>query len=305
MSGGWVAGNVRGRLLLQRRLGREGARRLVTSGGLDSALSLLDASMYRPDAREARDLEAAQRAVAASTLLWIRVLSGWLPRQALETMRALAAWFELRDIEARLAYLRGGPLTRPFTTGMLATAWRQVGAAQSPAELREALASSPWGDPGGEEPRDLHLALRLSWARRVLASVPEAAPWAAGAVALVVARELSTGLDRLEPDAVPGLGARWRETGGIPGLRSSLPADAAWALEGVETPADLWRAETAWWAAVEADANALVRGSLRGRGVAVGVVALLALDATRVAAALAAAALHDSAGAQEALDAVL
>jgi hypothetical protein len=305
VSGAWIAGNVRGRQLLARRLGVEGARDLASAPSLAAALELLQGSYYAAPELPEHDLEAAQRAVAERTLLWLRVLSGWLPRQALEQLRALAAWFELVDIESRLAFLNGAELRRPFDTGVLGTAWRAIAPTQTVGELREALAASAWGDPGSVDPSDVHLALRLAWGRRVIASAPEAAGWAAGALALVLARETGHGLDPRMPSLPPELGDAWSSAAGLGPLRASLPPSAAWALDGVETTTDLWRAEAAWWNAVEADADALVRGPLEGRGIATGVVALLALDAARVTAALGVAALGAPSTAQEALDALL
>lgn len=305
MSGAWIAGNVRGRLLLDRRLGVDGVRDLAAAPSLPAALELLRDTHYRISDLPDPDLEAAQRAVGERTLLWLRVLAGWLPRTALEPLRSLAAWFELVDIESRLAFLHGAELRHPFDTGALSTAWHAIGRAQTVGDLREALAASAWGDPGSVDPRIVHLALRLAWARRVIASAPQAAAWAEGALALALARELGRGLDPRLPALPVSPGGGWSSATGLGELRAGLPRSASWALEGVERTTDLWRAEAAWWNAVEADAEALVRGPLDGPGVAVGVVALLGLDATRIAAALGVASLGGPAAAQEALDALL
>jgi len=308
MSAGWIGGNVRGRLLLDRRLGSEGARALAGCGSLDDAVELLAQSAYGPLERDLVDLEDAQHEVAARSLLWLRLLAGWLPRGALEVVRALAAWFELVNVENRLAYLLGGELRRPFDLGSLSTSWPQLALAQSPRELRAALGASAWGDPAGEEPEAVQLALRLSWARRVLGSAPEAGAWAAGAVALLLAREpFDTARSARDVAAValPGLGAAWPDATSIESLRAHLPGFAAWSLAGIDRGDDLWRAEAAWWRAVESDAEALVRGSLGGRGVVVGVIALLGLDLARVTSALCVASLGDDRSASEALDALL
>jgi hypothetical protein len=267
MSAGWIAGNVRGRLMLGRRLGPEGVRSVAACGSLGTALELLQGTAYGSPDHDVVDLEDAQHVVAARTLLWLRTLAGWLPRGALETVRALGAWFELVNVENRLAYLHGSGLRAPFEVGALSTSWPRIALAQSPNELRDALRGSVWGDPGGEDPAAVHLGLRLAWARRVLGSVPEAAPWAGDALALLRAREP---IDRPPND------------------------DGA-----------LWRAEAAWWRSVEQDAEALVRGALGGRGIVVGVIALLGLDATRLDAALAVASRGGDPAAWEALDALL
>jgi hypothetical protein len=46
----------------------------------------------------------------------------------------------------------GSPTSRPspsYELGALAS-WRRLATCGDPAQLREALASSPWGDPGGD-----------------------------------------------------------------------------------------------------------------------------------------------------------
>jgi hypothetical protein len=294
--------------MLGRRLGVEGARGLTTAGSLDVALSGLEGTAYAAAASARDGLEAAQHAVAAVLLLELRTLAGWLPRGALEPVRALAGWFELANVEDRLAFLEGGELRPAFDLGPLGLAWSQISVVQSPGELCEALRASPWGDPGGEAPDEVHLALRLGWARRVLSTVPEAATWAAGGLALLLAREATAGAGRLDRarERMPStLGSRWPSAGSVEELRRTLPAYAAWPLAGVELDGDLWQAEAQWWRRVEQDAEQLVRGPLEGRGVVVGVIALLALDAARVGTALGAAALGSSPAAREALDALL
>ncbi len=273
MSAAWVAGSVRGRLLLGRRLGTEGARSLASCGSLEDALAELAGTAYAPAAAAGSALETAQRAIAAVTLFELRMLAGWLPRSAVELVRALAAWFELANVEDRLDYLLGGDLRQPYDLGALAVAWPRVALAQSPAELRAALASSVWGDPRSEDPAEIHLALRIGWARRVLAVAPEAAAWADAAAGLLLAREAAAA--------------------------ARAPAPRA------EMAGDLWTAEAAWWHAVEREAEPLARGPREGRGVVVGAAALLGLDAVRVTAALAVAARGGTPAAREALDALL
>ena len=75
-------------------------------------------------------------------------------------------------------------------------------------------------------------------------------------------------------------------------------------LAGIEERADLWRAWPAWWLAVEADAEGMVRAARFGRETVVAVLALLALDAVRVGTALAVAGLRGAPAAQEVLDAL-
>jgi hypothetical protein len=290
---GWVAGSVRARHMLARRIGRGPATALAASASLEDALAILSGSAYGRFVRPGMDLAAAQRAVAETVLWNVRVMSGWAPPGALEPVRALAAWFELVNLEDRLAYLAGGELPVPFALGGLGAAWSHVAGAQSAAELRAALAGSPWGDPGGDDAAGIRLGLRFAWARRVLRSVEAAGAWAAGAVALLVARERFLA-QREAADLLgrrpPGLGAAWAEAGDVAALRAVLPPSAAWVLRGVEDPAGLWRAEVAWWRQLEEDAGRLAGQALLGRGAVIGTVVLLGVDAWRVAGALEAAA---------------
>jgi hypothetical protein len=77
--------------------------------------------------------------------------------------------------------------------------------------------------------------------------------------------------------------------GSLADMHAALPAQAAWALEGISDPAELWRAELAWWSRPERDAPALLR-AWDDEPVVLAVVALLAIDAQRTVRALRAAA---------------
>ena len=88
---GWVAGSVRARHMLARRVGRGPAFALAASPSLDAALAMLSGSAYGRFVRPDMDLAAAQRAVAETVLWNVRVISGWTPPGALEPVRALAA----------------------------------------------------------------------------------------------------------------------------------------------------------------------------------------------------------------------
>jgi hypothetical protein len=293
MSVGWVAASVRGRLLLRRRIGPERAAALARRGSLREAIVGLSGTAYGRYLEPGLSLEAAQRTVAATTLLHLRLLSGWLPPGRAEFMRSLAAGYELANVEDRLAYLLGAELRPPFDLGGLAAAWPSASQAISPAELRVALTSSTWGDPGGASPEDVHLGLRASWADRVAASVPEVGHLVSGAVALLLARELFvTGrpVELLLRRHVPAVGSGWERARTFAELAPRLPARAAWVLDGVEGPEQLWQAEIAWWERAEGDGQELVLRSREGRGVVTGVVLLLAVDTWRTASALAAAA---------------
>jgi len=305
MAASWVAGSVRARLLLQHRAGPETALLVAQAGSLENAAGLLSTADVVAETHGA-SLEAAQRAVAASLALRIRLLAAWLPRDGTAAIRALAAWFELANIEDRLAYFAGAELRSPYELGMLSSVWTGASAVQSADELRRLLAGSSWGDPGSDERDDVHLALRLAWARRVSAQVPVARAWAAGAVALALAAELFVAERPVDEDLVRRvrLGRSWAGAASIVELRELLPGVAAWALDGVDDPADLWRAELAWWRRVAADAKQLTRSSLGGGEVAIGAVVLLAYDAMLLSVALAAAAQGGSATAREVFDAL-
>jgi hypothetical protein len=277
MTAAWVAGTTRARSLARRRAGSGVARRAASSRTLEEALAALGSMPYRHDIRAGQSLDEAQHAVLA-TLLWhVRVLAGWLPGTGAAALRALAGWFEIANVDASLF---GGPF---FDLGAMATAWPRL---RNAPDLRRALAASPWGDPGTDDTNAIRRGLRIRWARRVAAVSPDARPWAAGALALLAARErFSDGRPLPEPP-VDLLG---RETAGADDITEfgrRLPADAAWALNGTEMPGDLWVAETRWWARLERDGHALLADSRLDLGPVLGAVAVLAADARRVRAAL-------------------
>lgn len=305
MGASQVAGSVRARLLLQHRAGPETAHLVAQAGSLESAVGILGATGVIPPARDP-SLETAQREIAAALALRVRLLAAWLPRDAAAGLRAIASWFELSNIEDRLAYLGGAELRSPFELGMLSSIWTEAAAAQSVDELRRLLAGSSWGDPGSSDPEDVHLALRLAWARRVESQVPAARAWAAGAVAILLAAELFVAGRPADGDLVrrAGLGGAWIGATGPADLRQLLPAHAAWALDGVDDETQLWQAELAWWRRVRSDAQMLVGGRLEGGDVVLGTVALLAHDAMLLSAALGAAAAGGGSAAREVVDAL-
>lgn len=304
MSVAWVGASVRARLLLRRRIGREGAARLARSTSLREAILGLAGTAYGRELDPDLELEAAQRAVAAATLLHLRLLSGWLPPGGAEFLRALAAWFELCNVEDRLAYLNGAELRPPFDLGGLASAWPGASQAVTPAALRDALIHSAWGDPGGDSAEEVHLGLRAAWASRIAVAVPELEQLVAGALALLVGRELFvTGrpVELLLGRDVGSIGLAWKQARTFDQLAATLPTRAAWVLGGLHGPDDLWRAEVAWWSRAEREGEELARRSREGRAEVAGVVLLLAADTWRTAVALAAAA-GGGADLEEALD---
>lgn len=127
-----------------------------------------------------------------------------------------------------------------------------------------------------------------------------------GATAILLAEELLVARQAVEPGLVKraGLGSGWQDAGTPAELRERLPERARWALSGIEGRAELWRARPAWWLAVEADAEAMVRARRFGRETVIGAVAMLGLDAVRVATALAVAAQGGAQASQDVLDAL-
>jgi hypothetical protein len=103
----WTAGVTRARLLLSRRIGPGLANTVAGSPSLADGLAALAGSAYGERVRAGQDLGAAERGVA-DTLLWhLRILAGWLPTAGAALVRALAGWFELVNVDARLAALAG------------------------------------------------------------------------------------------------------------------------------------------------------------------------------------------------------
>ncbi len=295
MSAGWVAAMVRGRGLALRQIGREEAREVAHCTSLASAIAMLASTAYGRELRSDMDLASAQHAVSATVLWHLRVLAGWGPSLGARPLRVLAAGFELSNIVGKLAALRGETASRPYALGSLALSSTAILAARTAAEVRSDLRSSPWGDPGSDDPAVIRLALQLGWARLVLEGAPEAGDWATSGAALVLARVLAVGaLSSLSPsarhDASRVLGRNWQRATALSELPQYLPRMAARFLRGAETPEDLWRAEASRWTIVESSATALAARTPPDAGCAIGVAGLLATDAFRARAALALAA---------------
>jgi hypothetical protein len=315
MSGAWVAGAVRARALTRRRLGAAGARRLAACPGLAKAARELASTPYRHDLPAGADgptLAALQHGVGV-TLLWhLRVLAGWLPLSGADDVRVLAGGFEVANVDEQMARVRGRSVGPEYRLGALATAGGRVRQTSSPEEVRRVLSRSPWGDPDSADPWRLGVAMRLAWARRVVARVPEAAAWSRAAAALLLVREvrvrghaLDAALTRRAAAVLgPGFVAELAAGEGPDRLAEVLPTGCGWALDGVSRPQDLWRAEAAWHRRVERDGFGLLQSSRPGRGVVVGAVAVLAVDAWRVRAALASAARGGTSAVLEVFDEV-
>ena len=294
MKPAWTAGVTRARLLQSRRIGPELASDVAGSLSLADGLAALAGSAYGERVRAGQDLTAAERGVA-DTLLWhLRILAGWLPAAGAALVRTLAGWFELANIDARLAALAGdGREPPPFALGTLGTAWGAAEQARTIEDVSDAVAGSPWALPRAHSPAELAIGLRVAWARRVAESAPGAADWVAGAGGLLVARELLVAKTSEHAEQLrryPGIGDRALSAGTLSALRDALGARGGWALGAISEPYELWRAELAWWDRVEEDSRLLVRRSDDDDGVVLAAVALLAADAQRTARALRAAA---------------
>jgi len=290
MSAGWVAGSVRARALAARRMGAGAARQLASCGSLRDGLRMLAATCYGVGIRPELPLATAQHEVAGTVLWDLRVLAGWLPPDGVRMLRALGAWFELANVDELLRVIAGQPAEAEFRLGALATAWPRLRQATSHGELRAALAASAWRDPGGQSAHDVRLGLRARWAARAAALGDPARTWAAGAAALLVAGERFAAGRPADPAVLGGalglLGPAAQRAATLDELAGGLPAQARWALAGITSPADLWRAEETWLARVEQDGLRLLRTSSLGSKVVLGAVAVMACDARRARAAL-------------------
>jgi hypothetical protein len=288
--GDWTAVAVRARGLATRRLGRAGAQNLAHAKSLDEALRMLSRTPYGRDVRIGMDLASAERALA-DTLLWhLRVLAGWAPSRGLDRVRLLAAGFEIANVVGLIARIEGRAAAPPYALGALATSWGTVSRATSADEVRRALVTSAWGDPGGSDLPSIAAAMQAAWARRVTFGVPEAQGWARIFAALLAARLLAAG-QAFRSEAVSHnlrlvLGGKWEQVRSVETLAGSLPTSAAQALSEVRDGNDLWRAEARAWTLIEAQALRMQAGWRPAPGAVVAVAALLAADAWRTRAAL-------------------
>ena len=291
MGAGWVAGVTRARAMLSRALGREKTEEVASARGLEAAVRHLSASPYGRGLLPGTSLGDAQQAVAAAFLWHLRVLAGWQPLSGAHTIRLLASGFEIANVEDHLRTLTGvGRPRAPYQLGALATGWPRLARTGSPRELRAALATSGWGDPGEATPAAVAVGMRVSAAVRTATAVPEAARWAAGRLALLVGREVFVArrsLPRLSAERAERLlGAKAMAATSFTDYRRGLPPTAQWAVAGIDDEAGLWRAEGRWWDRLDEGGWALLRGSRPGSAPVVGAVAVLSADAWRVRGAL-------------------
>jgi hypothetical protein len=289
MGAAWVAGSTRARLLASRRLGRANARSVASAHSVEEAIDTLARTPYGREVHAGCTHEQAERGISQVALWHLRILAGWLPATGADTLRLLAGYWEIANVEDLLGRVAGGPGHAPYALGSLATAWPRLATARTGPDLRSILARSAWGDPGAEDAAAILTWMRLAWGMRLAQEVPEAAELAAGWLGLVIARDLFTGdggtVARLAPRLAP-VGWAWPGATSIPDLARRIAASARWVIDDISGPSELWRAEARWWTRLEADGHELVRRPRPGREVVVGAAALLAADAWRTTAAL-------------------
>ena len=290
MSAQWVAGNVRARALLNRRLGVGRARALAAMNSLTDAQHALAATAYGRDITVGQPAHDTDHAVCAALLWHLRVLAGWQPPVGARAIRALAAGFEAQNIAAHARKLAGAPPGLPYTLGALASAWPRLSETRSLAQLRDILAQTMWGDPGSESPSDIALAVQVGWALRVANAVPEARDWADAWLALSVARRRLLELRELPGPVLVrarlGLGAAVAASD-LASFTDAIATRLRWVFDGTTGAGGLWTAEARWWARVEADGLTMLGRSEFTRAQTIGAVAVLAADAWRCRAALA------------------
>ncbi|HXY45462.1 MAG TPA: hypothetical protein VEH29_14835 [Acidimicrobiales bacterium] len=290
MSLRWVASATRGLGLAGRCLGASAAEQVAGAPSLQAALDVVTRSIYGRDVRADMDLGGAQHAVRSTALWQLRVLAGWGPALGAAGLRVIAGRFEIENLVGHALELEGAEAEAPFALGALATAWSAAAGTRSMPALRRALASSAWGDPGGDDPATMRLGLELSWARQLADIVPESAAWAVAYAAVLAAKLVATEsvsllADGPQRDLRRLIGAR-AEAVTIGDLAGRLPPSVSYVLAGLDDPAQLWMGETRWWARVETQAGALSRAARPDAASAVGTGMMLLADARRVCAAL-------------------
>ena len=306
MTAGWVAPATRGRLLLRRLVGIDGARELAATGSWDEARAILTRTIYGTDLAETASRPDARRRALGSTAWQLRVLAGWLPAGRTVLARLFAAPLEIANIDQRIAQLGGADPAEPIHLGSLVGAWPRVAVAATAEDVRRVLAKSVWGDPGGSEPEAIALALQVALARRFAAQVPGTGDWARGAVAVLVARErfaFERDLNQTTARVVDRLiGSRWRGVERVDELADRLPKSASWALSAIDEPSDLWRAELAVVRRIANDAQRRAMSSRFDESTVTAMMALLLTDLWSVCAAIEVAGRQPSPG--EVFDAV-
>ena len=238
------------------------------------------------------------------------MLAGWLPRDGVRLLRALAGWFELANVDELLQAMAGPP-------GRGRVPARRAGHGLAPAApgRQPRRAAGGAGRLGLARPGRGHRAGGAAGDARALGgtgrgdAATRPGRWAAGARGTAAGRR--SGSRRPGGPCIPGVVGGALSLLGPGGGRGGHARRAAphgsrrrarWVLAGISSPGDLWRAEAAWWARVERDGFRLLRTSGLDSGPVLGAVAVLAADAWRVRAALEIAA--RGGGPLEAYDAV-
>jgi hypothetical protein len=270
MSAGWIAGDVRARGLAAAEA-IDVASSVAETPGLETAVAVLGQTRWIRDTDSATSVEAAQRAVF-ETLIWqLRVLAGWFPSEGVEVVRSCVAWFEIRNIEDRLAYFAGASAATAYELGRLGLITKSLGGTSNAEDIRRLMGASAWGNPGGDDAYAIRMWLRHRWHRRARDASPELRIWADAAAWLFGLRERSAGRTSaaLMASTPPSLPWAWR-----------------WVTATTWSAGDLWRAEERWWEQVRQEGLQLLHEPVGGRGPALGAVTTLAASARRIATAL-------------------
>ncbi len=186
-------------------------------------------------------------------------------------VRSCVAWFEITNIEDRLAYFAGAPAAAPYELGRLGLISGSLRGTSGAEDIRRLMRTSAWGDPGSEDAYAIRMWLRHMWHRRARDASPELRIWADAAAWLFALRErvaARAGAD-LMASKPPSLPLSWR-----------------WVTAATWSPDDMWRAEERWWAQVRQEGLQLLHEPVGGRGPALGAVTTLAASARRIATAL-------------------
>ncbi len=290
MTAGWVAASTRGGALVRRLVGPDGAREIAGADSWHDARNQLATTFYGTELEPGADRRVARHEAITATVWQLRVLAGWLPVGGSGVARLFAAPLEIGNIEHHLAAMSSPSASVAVPLGSLAVAWPRIATTSTAEEIQHVLTRSAWGDPGGLDPVALAVGLRVAWARRLVRGLPVASEWARGGLAVLVAREIFAFRRQLAP--VTGravdqlLGRHWRRAASLSELTDRLPASAAWALEGISEPQDLWRAEAFVAQQIASDAAALVATRRPTQNVVAALMALLLLDLRRVTAAI-------------------
>jgi len=292
MTAGWVAPTTRGRALLARTIGADGAREIASAPSWDEARRRLAATAYGNGLAPAADRMMARRRAGEIVAWQLRVLSGWLPPATGDLVRLAVGPFEIGDVDAHLAHLAGAEPVDPMPLGALGTIGRRVARTRTPGEVRQVLSRSGWGDPGVDDPAAIACSMRITWTRRIARAGGPTGSWGLGAAATLLARERFVA-DReiagpAEHDLARLLGHGALAAATLEELVDRLATRARWPFESVRGPGELWRSELAVLARVDRDARELST-TTASRGTVVAVIARLLVDMWRVTAAIDAA----------------